>query len=71
MRVSYSSSGQLTVLCILTALLLVCASASAQSNSSTSTVKIKPGDPTANGLFLKPYKNVWKIVYAFPGKEPF
>ena len=24
-----------------------------------------------DGSFLKPYKNAWKVVYAFPGKEPF
>jgi hypothetical protein len=33
--------------------------------------KVKLGDKTADGSFLKPYKNVWKIVYEFPGKEPF
>jgi hypothetical protein len=35
------------------------------------TTAIKVGDPTADGSFLKPYKNAWKVVYAFPGKEPF
>jgi len=34
-------------------------------------VKVRPGDPSADGSFLKPYKNAWKVVYAFPGKEPF
>lgn len=32
---------------------------------------LKLGDPMVDGSFLKPYKNAWKIVYAFPGKEPF
>jgi hypothetical protein len=32
---------------------------------------IKLGDSSVNGSFLKPYKNAWKVVYAFPGKEPF
>ena len=32
---------------------------------------LKLGDPTIDGSFLKPYKNAWKVVYAFPGKEPF
>jgi hypothetical protein len=32
---------------------------------------IKVGDPSIDGSFLKPYKNAWKVVYAFPGKEPF
>src|SRR5690242_9920808 len=70
MRISYSSSGQGTVVCILAVLLLCYSSATAQSNSPATTIKIKPGDLNANGLFLKPYKNVWKIVYTFPGKEP-
>jgi hypothetical protein len=34
-------------------------------------VRIKLGDPIVDGSILKPYKNVWKVVYAFPGKEPF
>jgi hypothetical protein len=32
---------------------------------------IKVGDATVDGSLLKPYKNAWKVVYAFPGKEPF
>jgi hypothetical protein len=32
---------------------------------------VKVGDPGVDGSFLKPYKNAWKVVYAFPGKEPF
>jgi hypothetical protein len=34
-------------------------------------VRVKLGDPIVNGSILKPYNNVWKVVYAFPGKEPF
>jgi hypothetical protein len=32
---------------------------------------VKVADPVVDGSFLKPYKNAWKVVYAFPGKEPF
>jgi len=42
----------------------------AQSLPSSPTV-IKLGDSSVDGSFLKPYKNAWKVVYAFPGKEPF
>ncbi len=35
------------------------------------TTKVKPGDPSLDGPQLKPYRNAWKVVYAFPGKEPF
>jgi len=56
--------------CILLIFIAVCTSGPGQSQSS-SPEKIKAGDPRADGLFLKPYKNVWKIVYGFPGKEPF
>jgi len=38
---------------------------------SPSPTKFKLGDPMVDGSFLKPYKNAWKVVYAFPGKEPF
>ena len=34
-------------------------------------LKYAPGDPAIDGSSLKPYKNAWKVVYAFPGKEPF
>jgi hypothetical protein len=34
-------------------------------------VKLSLGDPQVDGSFLKPYKNVWKVTYAFPGKEAF
>jgi hypothetical protein len=37
----------------------------------SSTENLRLGDPSIDGSFLKPYKNAWKIVYAFPGKEPF
>ena len=44
----------------------------AQSPSpSPPPVRVKLGDSIADGSILKPYKNAWKIVYAFPGKEPF
>jgi hypothetical protein len=59
----------LTFVCLIT-LIAGCSSIVAQSNALT-PAKIKPGDFIINGSFLKPYKNVWKIVYAFPGKEPF
>ena len=41
-----------------------------QSPSTPSIQNIKVGDPSVDGSFLKPYKNAWKIVYEFPGKEP-
>ena len=47
---------------------------SAQSSSPTGTPtpeKVRLGAAIVDGSFLKPYKNVWKVVYAFPGKEPF
>jgi len=37
----------------------------------TAPLKVKLGDPMVDGSFLKTYKNAWKVVYAFPGKEPF
>ena len=43
----------------------------AQSPSSSAVQVIKVGDPSVDGAFLKPYKNAWKVVYQFPGKEPF
>lgn len=46
--------------------------ARAQSPPPTPPMEaIKVGDRSVDGSFLKPYKNAWKIVYAFPGKEPF
>ena len=33
--------------------------------------KVDVGDAAVDGALLKPYKNAWKVVYAFPGKEPF
>jgi hypothetical protein len=58
------------------ALTLVCALINpdvvlAQSASSTGPAAVKVGDPSVNGTLLKPYKNAWKVVYEFPGKEPF
>jgi hypothetical protein len=43
----------------------------AQSVPSAPTSIIRVGDSSIEGSFLKPYKNAWKVVYAFPGKEPF
>jgi hypothetical protein len=37
----------------------------------TTTEVVKVGDSSVDGSFLQPYKNAWKVVYAFPGKEPF
>jgi len=55
-------------LALLTAL---CAPARSQQSPPTTPVQnIKVGDPSVDGSFLKPYKNAWKIVYEFPGKEP-
>lgn len=49
---------------------LVPSLARAQS-PSPSPVTIKPADSVSDGSILKPYKNAWKVMYAFPGKEPF
>jgi len=43
----------------------------AQSPPSAPTEAVMVGDPRVDGSFLKPYKNAWKVVYAFPGNEPF
>src|SRR6266446_5861499 len=43
----------------------------AQSPPSAPTQVVRVGDSSVDGSFLKPYKNAWKVVYAFPGKEPF
>jgi len=43
----------------------------AQAPASAQAKVIKPGDSSVDGSFLAPYKNAWKVVYAFPGKEPF
>jgi hypothetical protein len=43
--------------------------ASAQSQSPPQAISV--GDPAVDGSFLKPYKNAWKVVYEFPGKDPF
>ena len=41
----------------------------AQSPPSAPAENIRVGDPGVDGSFLKPYKNAWKVVYAFPGKR--
>jgi len=51
--------------------LIVLSSAGNAQNPVTAPLKIKLGDPSVDGTFLKPYKNAWKVVYAFPGKDPF
>jgi hypothetical protein len=43
----------------------------AQSQPSAPPAVLTVGDANIDGSFLKPYKNAWKVVYAFPGKEPF
>ena len=43
----------------------------AQSAPSAPPEAIKVGDATVDGSLFKPYKNAWKVVYVFPGKEPF
>jgi hypothetical protein len=43
----------------------------AQSAPSMAPPVVRVGDPSVEGAFLKPYKNAWKVVYEFPGKEPF
>jgi hypothetical protein len=43
----------------------------AQAGAAPQAELIKVGDPNLSGASLKPYKNAWKVVYAFPGKEPF
>ena len=43
----------------------------AQSAPSAAPQVVRVGDPSVDGAFLKPYKNAWKVVYEFPGKEPF
>jgi len=43
----------------------------AQSAPSTTAQVLKVGDASIDGSFLRPYKNSWKVVYSFPGKEPF
>lgn len=55
---------RLLVLAIL--LSVSCCEASAASQAQT----VKVGDPGVDGSFLKPYKNAWKVVYTFPGKDP-
>ncbi|HEX3353332.1 MAG TPA: hypothetical protein VHS34_10955 [Terriglobales bacterium] len=53
-------------------MLLIALSSLGRAQVAGSTpAKIHLGDPAVDGSFLKPYKNAWKVVYAFPGKEPF
>jgi len=33
--------------------------------------RLEVGDAAVDGSQLKPYKNAWKMVYTFPGKQPF
>ncbi len=47
------------------------ASLNSQSPPEAPAEVVMVGDPKVDGSFLKPYKNAWKVVYAFPGKEPF
>ena len=62
-----------TALCI--ALLFtfpLAAPANAQTPADApAAAKIAVGDTVLDGSQLKPYKNAWKVVYAFPGKQPF
>src|SRR5262245_56574117 len=51
--------------------LVVCLSSLSAQSPAPAPIKVKLGDPIVDGTFLKPYKNAWKVVYAFPGKEPF
>jgi hypothetical protein len=44
---------------------------SVASSPAEAPLKYAPGDPAIDGSSLKPYKNAWKVVHAFPGKEPF
>jgi hypothetical protein len=55
---------------VVVSMVLVSSFARAQS-LSTQPVTIKSTDSVANGSILKPYKNAWKVMYAFPGKDPF
>lgn len=42
----------------------------AQTSAALKPQIIKVGDAVIDGSFLKPYKNAWKIIYTFPGKDP-
>ena len=55
----------------LPSLLAVTPSFAAGQPIPTTPAKVSLGDPQVDGSFLKPYKNVWKVTYALPGKEPF
>src|SRR5438067_13562515 len=62
--------GNITLKHLTVVAILIAASTTLKATEST-PLKVKLGDATVDGTFLKPYKNVWKVVYAFPGKEPF
>ena len=51
--------------------LLLAGFALAQSQPAGAVTILNVGDSTVDGSFLKPYKNAWKVVYEFPGKDPF
>jgi hypothetical protein len=55
----------------LAALALLPEMLNAQSAPTATPEAIRVGDAAVDGSLLKPYKNAWKVVYAFPGKEPF
>jgi hypothetical protein len=57
-------------ICAFLSMALVLSFSLAQS-PSPSPITIKPADSVADGSILKPYKNAWKVMYAFPGKDPF
>src|SRR5258708_12829377 len=40
-----------------------------QAQSPPPLTTIRLGDSIVDGSFLKPYKNAWKVVYGFPGKD--
>ncbi|HEY6371038.1 MAG TPA: hypothetical protein VIX37_10690 [Candidatus Sulfotelmatobacter sp.] len=55
------------------ALVLVASGGVSTGSSPTgepSVPKVAVGDAAVDGSFLKPYQNVWKIVYAFQGQQP-
>jgi hypothetical protein len=33
-------------------------------------IKVRVGDPMVKGSFIQPYKNVWRLTYSKPGREP-
>ena len=63
--------GSICVLVFVSVSLVLIPSFIGGQSSTSKPVTIKPGDSAADGSILKPYKNAWKVMYAFPGKEPF